>query len=122
MGLEITGENQDMLPLEMRGSSGLLPIRYELPVASAQVKSAIMFAALHAPGVTTIIEPKPTRDHSERMMRYFGAAIEVQPWGPAGRMITVQGDAELQGCNVIVPGDPSSAAFVCGWRVDCSRI
>ncbi len=112
MGLEITGENHDVLPLDLRGSNDLVPIQYELPVASAQVKSAIMFAALQAPGQTTIIEPKPTRDHSERMMRHFGASIGVEPFGPAGRKITVAGQAELQGCNVIVPGDPSSAAFV----------
>ncbi len=112
MGLQITGENEDVLPLELRGSHDLVPIHYELPVASAQVKSAIMFAALQAPGETTIIEPKPTRDHSERMMRHFGASIGVEPFGPAGRKITIAGDAELRGCNVIVPGDPSSAAFV----------
>jgi 3-phosphoshikimate 1-carboxyvinyltransferase len=112
MGLEVIGENDDVLPLELRGTSSLVPIRYELPVASAQVKSAIMFAGLHAAGETTIIEPKPTRDHSERMMRHFGAKISVEPSGNNGRSITVKGHAELQGCDVIVPGDPSSAAFV----------
>lgn len=112
MGLEATGENDDVLPLDLRGSSDLVPIRYELPVASAQVKSAIMFAGLLAPGETTIIEPKPTRDHSERMMRHFGASVSVEPAEGGGRVITVGGGAELQGCEVIVPGDPSSAAFV----------
>lgn len=112
MGLEITSERQDMLPLVLRGSADLVPMRYELPMASAQVKSAIMFAGLHAAGETNIIEPKPTRDHSERMMSYFGAGIAVEPHGENGRMITVTGNAELKGCDVIVPGDPSSAAFM----------
>ena len=76
MGLEISGENQDVLPLQVRGTSDLVPIQYELPVASAQVKSAIMLAGLHAAGQTTIIEPQPTRDHSERMMRHFGADVQ----------------------------------------------
>lgn len=113
MGLDVIGENQDTLPLDLRGSTDLVPMRYELPVASAQVKSAIMFAALHAPGETTIIEPKPTRDHSERMMRHFGAEITVEPTNEgAGRAIMVKGEAELKGVEVIVPGDPSSAAFM----------
>ncbi len=112
MGLQVLGENRDMLPLELRGSADLVPIRYELPVASAQVKSAIMLAGLHAPGQTIIIEPKPTRDHSERMMRHFGADIGVQELEGGGREITVNGHAELAGCEVVVPGDPSSAAFL----------
>ncbi|MCF6199977.1 MAG: 3-phosphoshikimate 1-carboxyvinyltransferase [Hyphomicrobiaceae bacterium] len=112
MGLQVVGEQSDMLPLSLRGSSDLVPIRYELPVASAQVKSAIMLAGLHAPGQTIIIEPKPTRDHSERMMRHFGADIAVKELDGGGREITVNGHAELVGCEVIVPGDPSSAAFM----------
>ena len=112
MGLEVLGDDSDRLPLHLRGTSDLLPIRYELPVASAQIKSAIMLAGLQAAGKTTIIEPQPTRDHSERMMRHFGVSIDVEPHGPAGRMITVGGNAEVTGCNVIVPGDPSSAAFI----------
>jgi len=112
MGLQVVGENTNVLPLELRGRSDLVPIRYELPVASAQVKSAIMLAGLHAPGQTIIIEPKPTRDHSERMMRHFGADIAVEALDGGGREITVNGHAELAGCEVIVPGDPSSAAFL----------
>ncbi len=112
MGAQVVGENSDVLPLELRGSADLVPIRYELPVASAQVKSAIMLAGLHAPGQTVILEPKPTRDHSERMMRHFGADIGVQELTGGGREIRVTGHAELAGCEVIVPGDPSSAAFL----------
>jgi 3-phosphoshikimate 1-carboxyvinyltransferase len=111
MGLEITGASKDKLPLDIRGSDGLVPIRYELPVASAQVKSAILIAGLLASGATTVIEPKPTRDHTERMLAAFGAQLSVRPLDGGGREITVRGPAELTGCDVIVPGDPSSAAF-----------
>jgi 3-phosphoshikimate 1-carboxyvinyltransferase len=124
MGLERiggAGEGGERLPLELRGSPDLVPIRYELPVASAQVKSAIMLAGLHAPGETSVIEPSPTRDHTEIMMRHFGADVSVEEAengengdagkGSGARRITVAGDAELKGCEMIVPGDPSSAAF-----------
>ena len=122
MGLLITGENEDVLPLDLRGSNDLVPIHYELPVASAQVKSAIMFAALQTPGETTIIEPKPTRDHSERMMRHFGASIGVEPFGPAGRKITIAGDAELRGLQCHCARRPKFGGFCGGGSIDCAGI
>ncbi len=110
MGLEVEG-GRDRLPLEVRGSSSLVPITYELPVPSAQVKSAILFAGLSAAGTTTVIESEPTRDHTERLLKFFGA--QVRTAGKAGKLhITVEGDAELEGRDVAVPGDPSSAAFL----------
>lgn len=110
MGLEIEND-RETLPLTVRGSDALTPIVYELPVPSAQVKSAILIAGLHAAGETTVIEAEPTRDHTERMLRYFGA--EVRSERKDGKThITVAGDAELTGRDVVVPGDPSSAAFL----------
>jgi 3-phosphoshikimate 1-carboxyvinyltransferase len=110
MGLEIEGE-RDRLPLVARGSANLVPIEYELPVPSAQVKSAVLVAGLHAAGETSVIEREATRDHTERMLRHFGAELRVEKSGDKTR-ITVVGDAELAGCDVTVPGDPSSAAFL----------
>lgn len=110
MGLEIEG-GRDRLPLVARGSANLIPIEYTLPVPSAQVKSAVLFAGLHAAGETSVIEMEPTRDHTERMLRYFGAALQVESVDGKTR-ITVSGDAELQGRDVVIPGDPSSAAFL----------
>lgn len=110
MGIQVEGD-RDTLPLTVRGTSALVPIAYELPVPSAQVKSAILIAGLHAAGETTVIEKEPTRDHTERMLRFFGA--DVQSVVQAGLThITVKGDAELKGREVTVPGDPSSAAFL----------
>lgn len=111
MGLEILDEGKETLPLAMRGSSELVPIEYTLPVPSAQVKSAILIAGLHAAGETTVIEKEATRDHTERMLRFFGADVETIERDGATR-ITVKGDAELHGRDVVVPGDPSSAAFL----------
>jgi 3-phosphoshikimate 1-carboxyvinyltransferase len=111
MGLEILDVGRETLPLAMRGSSELVPIEYTLPVPSAQVKSAILIAGLHAAGETTVIEKEATRDHTERMLRYFGA--EVRSVVKDGLThITVKGDAEMHGRDVTVPGDPSSAAFL----------
>lgn len=110
MGLEVE-EDRDRLPLTVRGTSSLVPIEYELPVPSAQVKSAILLAGLHAAGETTVIETEPTRDHTERMLRFFGAWVRSITKDGRTR-ITVRGDAELTGRDVTVPGDPSSAAFV----------
>ncbi len=98
------------LPLTMRGCLPAVPIEYRLPVASAQVKSAVLLAGLNTPGVTTVIEPVPTRDHSERMLRGFGADIEVKETG-GERVIRVRGGADLAPQTIDVPGDPSSAAF-----------
>ncbi len=110
MGLEVE-EDRDRLPLTVRGTSSLIPIEYELRVPSAQVKSAILLAGLHAAGETTVIETEPTRDHTERMLRFFGAWVRSITKDGRTR-ITVRGDAELTGRDVTVPGDPSSAAFV----------
>lgn len=110
MGLQ-TVESKDTLPLTVKGSDRLLPIVYELPVASAQVKSAILLAGLGAAGETTVIEKEATRDHTERMLRYFGADVAIRDVD-GSRHITVKGDAELTGQVVTVPGDPSSAAFL----------
>ncbi len=110
MGLGVEGDG-DTLPLTLRGSTDLVPIVYELPVPSAQVKSAVLLAGLHAPGKTSVIESAPTRDHTERMLRHFGAELTVSR-ERNGTAITVSGDAELVGNNVAVPGDPSSAAFL----------
>jgi 3-phosphoshikimate 1-carboxyvinyltransferase len=110
MGLEVEAGGQT-LPLALRGSADLIPISYRLPVASAQVKSAVLLAGLHAAGSTSVIEGQTTRDHTERMLRHFGAEVSVGP-AAGGRRITVTGDAELVGRTVRVPGDPSSAAFL----------
>ncbi|WP_395334118.1 3-phosphoshikimate 1-carboxyvinyltransferase [Novosphingobium sp. BL-8H] len=99
------------LPLIVRGASPAVPITYRLPVASAQVKSAILLAGLNTPGETTVIEPVPTRDHSERMLRGFGADLNVTVEADGTRVITIKGEAELKPQVIDVPGDPSSAAF-----------
>jgi len=113
MGLQ-TDANEDhaTLPLVVRGTCDLLPIVYDLPVPSAQVKSAVLLAGLHAPGRTTVVEPLAARDHTERMLSYFGAEISVEDRGAGARAVTVRGDAELHGASIAVPGDPSSAAFM----------
>ena len=98
------------LPLMMDGADTPVPITYRLPVASAQVKSAILLAALNTPGITTVIEPVPTRDHSERMLKGFGANIEVEEVD-GERHIRLHGEADLRPQTLAVPGDPSSAAF-----------
>ena len=109
MGLEII-EGGETLPLTVRGTSQPIPIRYELPVASAQLKSAIILAGLAAGGETTVIS-EPSRDHTERMLRHFGGAVASVMEG-AREVITVLGQRELAGREVVVPGDPSSAAFL----------
>jgi 3-phosphoshikimate 1-carboxyvinyltransferase len=110
MGLEVV-DDKDKLPLTVRGTGQLLPMEYTLPVPSAQVKSAVLLAGLHAMGETTVIEKEATRDHTERMLRYFGAEVRSEA-GAGVTRITVKGDAELEGRDVTVPGDPSSAAFL----------
>ncbi len=111
MGLEVV-DDRETLPLTIKGAARLIPIIYELPVASAQVKSAILLAGLHAPGETTVIEAEPTRDHTERMLRAFGATVRVERRADGRTAITVVGEPELQGRPIRVPGDPSSAAFL----------
>ena len=110
MGAEFTASPGGTLPLMVRGLVPAVPISYRLPVASAQVKSALLLAGLNTPGVTTVIEPVPTRDHSERMLAGFGAELTVEQTGE-GRVIRLRGEAELRGQTIAVPGDPSSAAF-----------
>jgi len=110
MGADITASPGGKLPLMLRGLCPAVPISYTLPVASAQVKSAILLAGLNTPGITRVIEPVPTRDHSERMLRGFGARLDIEET-PQGRVISVHGEAELRPQSIVVPGDPSSAAF-----------
>ncbi len=111
MGADFTTSPGGRLPLTMRGLSPAVPITYTLPVASAQVKSAILLAGLNTPGISCVIEPVPTRDHSERMLQGFGADLMVETGAHGVRTISVRGEAELKPQNIIVPGDPSSAAF-----------
>ncbi|ALE16712.1 5-Enolpyruvylshikimate-3-phosphate synthase [Altererythrobacter epoxidivorans] len=110
MGAHFEASPDGTLPLMMRGAQPAVPITYRLPVASAQVKSAVLLAGLNTPGITTVIEPVPTRDHSERMLRGFGAELEVEEVD-GERIIRIHGEAELKPQQVEVPGDPSSAAF-----------
>ena len=111
MGASFTTSPGDRLPLTMRGACPAVPLDYRLPVASAQVKSAILLAGLNAPGITRIVEPIPTRDHSERMLKGFGADLNVEVEADGTRIITLRGEAELRPQSITVPGDPSSAAF-----------
>jgi 3-phosphoshikimate 1-carboxyvinyltransferase len=118
MGADITASPGGRLPLMVRGINPAVPIEYALPVASAQVKSAVLLAGLNTPGITRVIEPVPTRDHSERMLRGFGADLRVED-GPEGKIISITGEAELKPQHIIVPGDPSSAGF---WMVAASIV
>jgi 3-phosphoshikimate 1-carboxyvinyltransferase len=99
------------LPLAISGAADPIPISYHLPVPSAQVKSAVLLAGLNTPGTTTVIEPQPTRDHTERMLRHFGATVTTEPTEGGGKHITLEGYPELTAAPIAVPGDPSSAAF-----------
>jgi 3-phosphoshikimate 1-carboxyvinyltransferase len=99
------------LPLTLAGAREPLPIVYQTPVASAQIKSAVLLAGLAAPGETTVIESEASRDHTERMLTHFGATVTVTAEGPDGRRITLQGQPELHAATIAVPADPSSAAF-----------
>ncbi len=114
MGAAFEASEGGRLPLTLRGVWPAVPIEYRLPVASAQVKSAVLLAGLNTAGITTVIEPVPTRDHSERMLRGFGADLTVEEVGGANgleRIIRIRGEAELKPQTIEVPGDPSSAAF-----------
>lgn len=112
MGAEVTASPGGRLPLMMRGICPAVPIEYRLPVASAQVKSAILLAGLNTPGMTRVIEPVQTRDHTERMLRSFGADLSITVASDGSNAITVVGEPSLRPQHVVVPGDPSSAAFV----------
>jgi len=118
MGAEFTSSPGGRLPMMVRGICPAVPIEYTLPVASAQVKSAVLLAGLNTPGITRVIEPVPTRDHSERMLAGFGANLTVEATN-RGRVISVHGEAELKPQQIVVPGDPSSAAF---WAVAASIV
>jgi 3-phosphoshikimate 1-carboxyvinyltransferase len=111
MGARFVARAGGRLPMAITGPEILLPIEYTLPMASAQVKSAVLLAGLNAPGETTVIEPKPTRDHTERMLRGFGAEVRVETMAGGGSRATVVGQPTLRGQHIVVPGDPSSAAF-----------
>ncbi len=110
MGASFAASPGACLPLTMTGLCPAVPLRYVLPVASAQVKSAILLAGLNTPGETSVVEAIATRDHSERMLAGFGAQLRNEE-SDAGRIITITGEPELVARQIIVPGDPSSAAF-----------
>lgn len=110
MGASFNPSPGGTLPLMLTGICPAVPIEYRLPVASAQVKSAVLLAGLNTPGVTTVIEPVPTRDHSERMLRAFGAELALEQ-ADGERIIRLRGEADLRPQSIAVPGDPSSAAF-----------
>jgi 3-phosphoshikimate 1-carboxyvinyltransferase len=99
------------LPLSLQGARDPLPILYRTPVASAQIKSAVLLAGLSAPGITTVIETEASRDHTELMLKHFGAQLTSAAEGSHGRRIALTGQPELRGAEVVVPADPSSAAF-----------
>ena len=109
-GARFAAREGGRLPLAIQGARDAMPLEYRVPVPSAQVKSALLLAGLNAPGITRVEEPEATRDHSENMLRHFGAAIRVETQG-SGRIIELQGQPELRAADVAVPGDPSSAAF-----------
>jgi len=109
-GASVTGRSGGRLPMTIKGAEDAIPVLYEVPVPSAQVKSAILLAALNAPGQTIVFESEPTRDHTERMLQGFGADLRVEK-GENGNTITLTGQPELQAQSIAVPRDPSSAAF-----------
>lgn len=111
MGARFVGRSGGRLPLTVVGSGDLVPITYRLPVASAQVKSAILLAGLNTAGATTVIEAEPTRDHTELMLRHFGATVTTERLEDGALAVTVIGQPELTGRTIHVPADPSSAAF-----------
>ena len=111
MGARFVGRSGGRLPLTVVGSDRTVPITYRLPVASAQVKSAIILCGLNTAGTTTVIEAEPTRDHTELMLRHFGATVTTERLEDGALAVSVVGQPELTGREIVVPGDPSSAAF-----------
>src|SRR5262245_32252933 len=107
MGAQIVSRDGCRLPLAITGAKEPLPIAYKLPVASAQVKSAVLLAGLNTPGETSVIEPEPTRDHTELMLRHFGVEVRVEMTNE-GRRTTIVGQPEITGRRIAVPADPSS--------------
>lgn len=124
MGTQVIARDGDRLPLSVRGATRPLPIEYRLPVPSAQVKSAILLAALNTPGTTTVIEPIATRDHTERMLEGFGVDLNITIDDDGARRIAITGPVELTPQRIAVPADPSSAAFplVAGLLVPGSEV
>jgi 3-phosphoshikimate 1-carboxyvinyltransferase len=112
MGVQVLkSASGDRMPLTLRGPKVAAPIAYRVPMASAQVKSAVLLAGLNTPGVTTVIEPVMTRDHTEKMLKGFGANLQVEPDKDGVRHIRIEGQGRLTGQVIAVPGDPSSAGF-----------
>ncbi|CAO3412911.1 3-phosphoshikimate 1-carboxyvinyltransferase [Azospirillum argentinense] len=111
MGARFVGRSGGRLPLAVVGSDRTVPITYRLPVASAQVKSAVILCGLNTAGTTTVIEAEPTRDHTELMLRHFGATVTTERMEDGALAVSVVGQPELTGREIVVPADPSSAAF-----------
>ena len=111
MGAQFVARSGGRLPFALIGADQPLPIEYRLPMPSAQVKSAVLLAGLNAPGETCVVEPAPSRDHTERMLRLFGARVSVETDSDGGSAISVAGYPELEPCTLTVPGDSSAAAF-----------
>ncbi|WP_375674918.1 3-phosphoshikimate 1-carboxyvinyltransferase [Bartonella sp. CL100XZDX] len=111
MGVEIEATRDDHLPLTLYGPKMANPIRYRVPIASSQIKSAILLAGLNTAGITTVIEPVLTRDHTEKMLKAFGAQLEIEKDNEGARLIHLNGQPHLTGQTIHIPGDPSSAAF-----------
>lgn len=112
MGAIANARENEYLPVTLKGAANILPLRYRLPVPSAQVKSAILLAGLGGRGDTIVIEPIATRDHTERMLKAFGAKIDIEEMPDGAKLIRLHGEAELKPVQIIVPSDPSSAAFI----------
>jgi len=110
-GMQVTAADGDRLPLTVHGAPLAIPITYRVPVASAQVKSAVLLAGLNIAGTTTVIEPVMTRDHTEKMLAGFGADIAVRVDEEGARHISIEGQGDLKAQDIVVPGDPSSASF-----------
>ena len=112
MGADVLAQMEGgRCPITLRGTAEPIPIDYETPVASAQIKSAILLCGLNSPGRVTVREKEASRDHTEKMLTHFGADVRVEPWGEAGRAVTLTGRPKLTPAPVVVPADPSSAAF-----------
>lgn len=111
IGARTLSSSEGRLPLTLQGARDPIPIVFEPPVPSAQLKSAALLAGLAAPGETTVLERAATRDHTEKMLKHFGADVHVAPEGEGGRRITLKGQPELAPAPIAVPADPSSAAF-----------
>lgn len=107
----VSSAEGDRMPLTLRGPKRAAPITYRVPMASAQVKSAVLLAGLNTPGITTVIEPVMTRDHTEKMLKGFGAELDIETDAQGARHIRLVGEGKLTGRTIAVPGDPSSAAF-----------